>query len=163
MEMELTHKNAYRLEIVYDLTLSDGHNKIILGNQDVKICRFFRRSYPDVTFNEIKNAKPLALGNKNIITNFECDECNAIFSKYENDMMEFIKLYRVSLNLKGRKGIPKIAKGVNITFDNNTKNLKIQAEADDYTKFANKNGDIIITDKEVQIHHMAKYKPMNIY
>jgi len=86
--------------------------KIYIGenNKKKRVCRFCKKSKEDgATFKHIAHAIPEALGNKNIINNEECDECNSKFEKMiERDLINYLNIYRVFWGIKGKNGVPKI-------------------------------------------------------
>lgn len=77
-------------------------NKIYLGDKN-KICRFCKKSEPDVRFKTIAHSIPEQLGNKFLISNYECDECNQKFGKLENDLGIFLGPIKAIYGIKGKK------------------------------------------------------------
>ncbi len=74
---------------------------------DTKICRFCGRNSDQTTFNNKSHIIPKFLGNFLVISNFECDECNAIFSRYETELERYVKIPLIAnrnKNLKNRIG-----------------------------------------------------------
>ncbi|MGM0519697.1 MAG: HNH endonuclease [Campylobacterota bacterium] len=85
----------------------DSQDKIYIGKEDNLTCRFCGKNKDEVTFNDIAHAIPEAIGNKKIILNEECDECNKLFS--ENIEVHFDKVTKPWRNIgqiKGKKKIP---------------------------------------------------------
>jgi len=78
-------------------------------------CRFCDEMMPNVKFRKDAHLIPQLMGNRNLISDFECDNCNSFFSKYENDIANFMGLSRTLSFLKGQDGLPK--------FKNPDKNL----------------------------------------
>lgn len=60
----------------------DSKIKIGEGKKEDRVCRFCKQKYPSVKFNSVAHTISEALGNKKLITNDECDECNSYFDKY---------------------------------------------------------------------------------
>lgn len=83
-------------------------------------CRFCNKSMPAVKFKKDAHLFPQLMGNRNIVTDFECDNCNSFFGKYENDLANFMGLSRTLSFLKGQDGLPK--------FKNPDKNLIVGEE-----------------------------------
>ena len=59
----------------------DSKTKIGEGKKEDRVCRFCKQKYPSGKFNSIAHTISEALGNKKLITNDECDECNSYFDK----------------------------------------------------------------------------------
>lgn len=94
----------------YDMVniLSDTPEKYYLGNNKNKKCRFCGEIEPVVKFTMEAHAIPNFMGNKNLLSNFECDSCNSIFSKYEDSFARFLGVSRTLSQIKGKKGnVPK--------------------------------------------------------
>lgn len=83
-------------------------------------CRFCGLSEPNTSFKETAHLIPEFLGNKYLISEFECDHCNKIFAQYENDFANFLGPI---LSLQGINGKVKDKK-----FKNPDKNVVIQKE-----------------------------------
>ena len=74
---------------------------------------------PDVTFKKKAHVIPQSLGNRNIVSLFECDSCNgAIFSIYESSLAAFIGIPRTFAEIRGQKGVP--------TYKDKETNFRIQ-------------------------------------
>lgn len=82
----------------------ENQGKLLTKN--LRKCRFCEKSFPEVTFKKIAHTIPQIMGNSKIINDFECDMCNELFSKYENDLANFIGLSRTLSFLKGQNGLP---------------------------------------------------------
>lgn len=72
-----------------------------------RTCRYCSLSYPVVKFKKDAHLISEMLGNRNILSDFECDDCNTLFSKYENDLAYFLGFTRTVLQTKGKKSVPK--------------------------------------------------------
>lgn len=89
-------------------------DKVMLGDKKNRICRFCGKKRPDVTFKKVAHAIPEALGNKSIESAYECDSCNQMFgSGIENDLGNWSKPMRTFARIRGKKGVPTLAKGGN--------------------------------------------------
>lgn len=85
--------------------------KIVLGDEQNRLCRFCGRTEPDVTFKLEAHAIPEALGNKSIISNYECDGCNQTFGRgIENDLGNWSKPSRTFARIRGKRGVPALKK-----------------------------------------------------
>lgn len=105
----------------YTMSAFDENTKNKIG-ESVKanrICRYCDKGADEVKFQKIAHTISEALGNKKIITNDECDNCNEKFgSGIENDLILYLNLYRTLFGIKGKNGIPKL-KGKNFEIENN--------------------------------------------
>ncbi|MDG3555305.1 HNH endonuclease [Acinetobacter bereziniae] len=73
-------------------------------------CRFCKQTVNDgATFKKIAHTISEALGNKQIITNDECDVCNGIFGdEIEPHLIRYLDIHRAYFQIKGKSGIPKL-------------------------------------------------------
>ncbi len=97
-----------------------------------RICRFCDRKYPDAKFSNEAHAISEALGNKCIIVNDECDECNSYFDEnIERDIICYLSLYVTHFGIRGKHQVPKI-KGANYVHENiGNNNTSLQFVSDD--------------------------------
>ena len=73
-----------------------------------RLCRFCNRRYPIVTFRKDAHIISEFLGNRYLISDFECDECNAKFGRYEDQLSKFLGISRTMLGLKSKeRKVPK--------------------------------------------------------
>lgn len=87
--------------------LLEPGKKTILRSSQAGICRFCGLSEPKVTFKGVAHAIPECTGNRSLTTDYECDECNAIFGKgIENDFGNWSKPQRTMSWISGKKGVP---------------------------------------------------------
>lgn len=87
-------------------------DKVMLGDQQNRVCRFCRKAKPDVTFWKVAHTIPEALGNKSIESAYECDACNESFGQgIENDLGNWSKPIRTLARIRGKSGVPTIKKG----------------------------------------------------
>ncbi|MHC1752589.1 HNH endonuclease [Humidesulfovibrio sp.] len=88
--------------------LSRGR-KIWLGKKENRICRFCGRNAEQTKFNTTAHAFPEFIGNKSLLSNYECDECNNFFSRtIEDNFDKFTSTERTFYNVDGKKGVPSI-------------------------------------------------------
>lgn len=112
--------------ITFDL---DRDNKIKIGEgqKNKRVCRFCQGKTPDVSFKQEAHAISEALGNKKLILNEECDDCNKFFDEnVERDFIYYHDLARTMFGIKNKENeIPKI-KGKDFHFFKiDEKNLSI--------------------------------------
>ena len=82
-----------------------------LGDRENRVCRFCGLSEPKVSFRTKAHAIPEFLGNKSLLTNYECDSCNQHFgTSIENDLASWTKPSRTLARIRGKRGIPAIKK-----------------------------------------------------
>ncbi|MDA3054813.1 MULTISPECIES: HNH endonuclease [unclassified Campylobacter] len=78
--------------------------KIGHGLKKDRVCRFCGKKYGETTFNSEAHAISEALGNKKLIINDECDECNKFFDKnIEKDFIIFNDFFRVFYEIENKK------------------------------------------------------------
>lgn len=100
-----------RYDIVFQ-HMWQSHEKRELREYNYRLCRFCKRSEPEVTFKNVAHAVPEALGNRGLTSNYECDACNSHFgSTIETDLGEWTKPARTFARIRGKNGIPTIKKG----------------------------------------------------
>ena len=140
----LNHNNDYDVEMNeyndsfkcifenYNMIVFDKNKKTKIGESEKtkRVCRFCGKSQPDTRFNNVAHSISEAFGNKNLITNDECDECNCFFDEnIERDIISYLSLPRIFFGIKGKKGIPKI-KGSNFTLSNKDGKFVIEFKGD---------------------------------
>lgn len=86
--------------------------KVLLGDQENRVCRFCGKRPPEVTFKLEAHAIPELLGNKSISSTYECDACNQAFGAgIENDLGNWSKPMRTFARIRGKSGVPTLKKG----------------------------------------------------
>lgn len=114
---------------VYNISTFGEFTKAFIGEPDKakRVCRYCKRSMPDVSFKEVAHTISEALGNKCIKTNDECDECNHFFGDtIEQDFLSIFQVPRLIFNIKGKSGFPHKFLGDNYTIEKDEKgNLSI--------------------------------------
>jgi hypothetical protein len=101
---------------VYSLYAFDGTKRRKIGEKDKtkRICRFCKGKEPNVTFKQIAHAISEALGNKNIISLEECDDCNGKFGRgIEHDLILYLQIYRSFFSVNGKNSNNIHLKGAN--------------------------------------------------
>jgi hypothetical protein len=87
-----------RYEVINRISGISGYDQIYLGNS--KECRFCGQKQAD-KFRNTAHTFPEFLGNKNIFSLDECDDCNKTFAQYDSALAEMVRPY---LTLSGAKG-----------------------------------------------------------
>ena len=64
------------------------------------MCLFCKRKYPSTTFKNDAHIIPELLGNKYLVSDFECDECNLKFGKYDDHLAKFLGISRTLNGVK---------------------------------------------------------------
>ena len=95
----------------YDLknilvTGDSNYSKRSLQKSTKRTCRFCNKEYPEVNFFSYSHLLPQLMGNSNLYSDFECDQCNSIFSSFENDLANFLGISRSILGLSKEKSAP---------------------------------------------------------
>ena len=128
------------------LALNTGH-KIYLGDMSNRECRFCGTKDPGL-FRLEAHAFPEFIGNKELISNYECDICNERFSRtIEDHLAKYTLLDRTIAQIKGKRGFPSVksrSKRSRITVANN--NIDIAYHPDDNCV------DIDLDNRRVSIH-----------
>lgn len=78
--------------------------KTLIPSPTPWVCRFCERTRPAVKFSKDAHAIPVALGNRYLLTQEECDDCNTNGSKLETDLSSQMLLTRVMSRIPGRSG-----------------------------------------------------------
>ena len=112
----------------------DSKIKIGEGKKEDRVCKFCKQKYPSVKFNSVAHTISEALGNKKLITNDECDECNSYFDKnIERDFIAYHDFLRTFFRIKNKENqIPQMS-GKNFSFttnENREATLKLKDEFD---------------------------------
>jgi len=136
-----------------------------LKPKNSRICRFCSRKYPLVSFNMDAHIIPEMLGRNKMISDFECDECNTKFGKYENDFANFLGISRTANFIKGKEKIPKfksanknlVAETLDDPEDGNIISIKRFDGLDKTFEFDKENRQTIIT------YTKGPYTPLKIY
>lgn len=138
-------------------------DKIYLGDSRNKKCRFCNRHEPDVKFRTIAHAIPEMLGNKFLISNYECDECNQKFGKLENDLGIFLGPIRAIYSIPGKRKRSSKYKTQWFNIINNENNIIFEDICNEYGK-NNRNANFNFKDRTLDFHIERKgYIPINIY
>ena len=115
-------------------SLRSDMNRTEIGDRENQVCRFCRKSKPEVSFRSDAHAIPESLGNKTLFTNYECDSCNQFFGRgIENDFGTWSNIKRTLAGISGKKGVPTV-KGGGWRAENENDHIKIKRDdtAPDY-------------------------------
>jgi len=101
----------------YQIFSYGGNKKTYIGEPDKskRVCRYCGGSKSNgyTEFKKIGHTISEALGNKNIITNDECDQCNWKFgTQIEQDLINLFSPLNTIFSIKGKNGVPH-TKGIN--------------------------------------------------
>lgn len=98
-----------KIHAIYDdryfIWLNDNRKKLL--PKKLRTCRFCGKSYPDVKFSNDAHKIPELIGNRFHLSDFECNDCNRKFGIYENDLANYLGMYRTFAEIEGKKGVPK--------------------------------------------------------
>lgn len=96
--------NHYHLIGYMDLSKVKQKNVV---KDSVLKCRFCGKDSNQTTFKNKSHTFPRFIGNKFVLSEYECDLCNEKFSRIlENEFANFMKLFHAINNVKGKKGVP---------------------------------------------------------
>jgi hypothetical protein len=86
--------------------------KVVLAATADQTCRFCGRQPPEVSYKLEAHALPESIGNRSLVTKYECDLCNEFFGNgIENDFGNWSKPARTFSRVEGKKGVPTLKKG----------------------------------------------------
>ena len=97
-------KGGYQIEDGMSGETIDGTFYI---RDEAPVCRFCGRASPTVTFRKKAHLFPESIGNKLFVSKNECDSCNQLFSRYETDLITFLKPYFAFNPIRGKNGLRK--------------------------------------------------------
>jgi hypothetical protein len=80
----------------------------ILKHKNDRVCQFCGKHSPDTTFRTDAHIFPEFLGNRYLVSDFECDQCNNKFGReYENDLANFLGPVLLMQGIRGKDGVGK--------------------------------------------------------
>lgn len=129
-----------------------------------RVCRFCKKKYPLVSFNKDAHIISELLGNKYLVSDYECDDCNWYFSKYENDLANYLGISRTVQSVKAKK-TPKFKSADNklvaesIVDDENQTIVKLKrTDPENHTFFFDsENNQTVISFEK------SPYTPLNVF
>ena len=101
MKIELEAEDRY--EVLVAIVGSLGESKQFIG--DKGRCRFCEES-KSATFRNQSHTFPEALGNKWVFSRDECDACNNLFSRYEDELTKCVQPFLTLGGVKGKRKVP---------------------------------------------------------
>ena len=90
-------------QLVDAITCPDSKIMTLKRKAD-RVCRFCRRKYGEVSFNSEAHQLSRLIGNKYLISDSECDECNKTFGKYESSLAFYLGPLRAFHGLNEDEG-----------------------------------------------------------
>jgi len=96
---------------VYQGTLEENKSAAYKSKKLKLTCRFCKKKAPDTTFNQNTHLLSLLLGNKGYYSDDECDNCNALFGKFEGDLGKYLGLARTLDDITSKNKAPKFESG----------------------------------------------------
>ncbi|PRY66294.1 HNH endonuclease [Vreelandella songnenensis] len=145
--------------ITFDLD-KDKKIKIGEGQKNKRICRFCQRGISDVSFTQEAHAISEALGNKKLILNEECDNCNKFFDEnIERDFIYYHDLARTMFGIKNKKNEVPEMKGIDFHFyQSNENNLSIAVVSDSISgeKSGTPESTVFRTGNKIKIQNIYK-------
>ncbi|WP_018612531.1 HNH endonuclease [Segetibacter koreensis] len=69
-------------------------------------CRFCKKTYGQTKFKKEAHIIPEMLGNKNLLSYSECDNCNYQFGQFENELAHFLGIFRTISGVDAKQGVP---------------------------------------------------------
>lgn len=157
MDIELYQKffNHYQIERILDC--STYSSKTYLGDPKDN-CRFCGIKREEGKFKTEAHLIPKLLGNQYLLSHFECDDCNALFQKYDDSLSKYLGLYRTASRTKGKKW-PK--------FKDSSSGIQAYVEEDGVVNFIlpdlNKLEEAIQTKKLTIVAKNQSYIPLYVY
>jgi len=146
---------------------------------EIQKCRFCKKSKGQTTFKQKTHIIPQSLCKSLPTSNFECDECNSKFSKFESDFGHFLLPERTLFGLKNKKSkytklkhpnggkIQRLKdhSGLNLTEEQLSKIEKDGVAIINFNQGSNNEFiEIIEEGKQLKIKlTRAPYKPLNVY
>lgn len=126
-----------------------------LKPKNARVCRFCLKKSPKVKFKNKAHLIPQLLGNKNLLSDFECDNCNHAFGVFESEFANYIGLTRTLTRLSGKKGVPK--------FKNPQKDFSLWIDENDnidYTELQ-ENNNVIFDNENNRVTFETTSNPFN--
>lgn len=159
-QMELSEMDAQRAKSFFEIyelehVIMDGDKPILIGEKSERKCRFCQKKSPEVTFKNDAHVIPQLMGNVHLLSYFECDACNSLFSKYEDSFANFIGIHRTVHAFLSKKKVPK--------FKNNQTGLVITTQDNKlFTKVDGDLGDEVVIDDEAKTMTINAVRPSYI-
>lgn len=92
--------NLYGIKVL--LPDDEFHRSPLKPKKD-RACRFCKATYSkSEKFKSLAHLLPSLIGNSNLFSDFECDNCNNFFGSYENELANFLGIARI-INVENAK------------------------------------------------------------
>lgn len=118
------YEHFFSLYEIADMQPNKLHTWVLKPKKE-RVCRFCKRTHPEVTFRKKAHIIPELMGRSKLVSDYECDTCNQLFSNYETDLSYFIGATRSLSARKAKEGVP--------TYKSVDKKLVIRTEKDEDT------------------------------
>jgi len=102
-DMAKNFLDHYDLET--EIVCPDSKMHLFTSRQE-RTCRFCNKGYPFVTFRNDAHIISELIGNRYLVSDFECDVCNFKFGKYENHLANFLGISRTLNKTIGKEKVP---------------------------------------------------------
>ena len=100
-----TFEQDYRLLAHYQVIPGEAGRPRYIGRENPRVCRLCGKSTPEATFKKESHVIPESLGNRELRSYEECDECNAYFGReLEDHLSKFLGPERALTTIKTKKG-----------------------------------------------------------
>jgi hypothetical protein len=135
-----------------------------LKPKDQRTCRFCGVKNDGKKFKSKAHLIPQLLGNLYLLSDFECDNCNALFGKYENDLAYSLGMNRTINVIRGKEKVPHF----------HSPNDAVTARINDFygtksTFISRKDTSVedfkidMVTGHTEVIYDKKPYRPINVY
>ena len=147
----------------YDFYLTA--EKTGLKAKELRVCRYCKKAFPQVKFENRAHTIPEFLGNKYCISDFECDTCNKLFGEYEKQLSNYFGLAIPANRTKGKKKIP-AANSYDKKIIAKPTNFFSAKTAIEISSVNNEVGNILYDDKTGTLSlkfETEPYRPIDVY
>jgi len=100
-EFESYYEKFHTVYQIQGIALAPPEKQKPVTRPRQRICRFCQKTWPAVSFNTDAHIIPESLGNRYLVSEYECDECNAKFGKMDDQLTKFLGVNR---SLNGTRG-----------------------------------------------------------
>lgn len=114
-------------EKIASYDINKNSTQLFLKDKENEVCRFCGKTFPEVKFSNCSHTISNFTGNSKLFSMYECDSCNLYFSKFENEMANFMLPNHVVFGVKGKKNkIPKYKQSGKPTINADSNNISIE-------------------------------------
>jgi len=165
----MNFKTEYCLGVLdnyYVVHYDNAKDQIRIGEADKskRKCRFCGKMMPEVSYKKVAHTISEGLGNKCIITNNECDDCNeALGKEIEQDLITYLSPLRTFMSINGKNGKGKIKDDSFALYEDGPKSMKFDLfekviQEEKYRKFE-RDGD----NFKLSFTHPQMVNPQDVY